>query len=325
MKFRTEIKIEPLEPKIDYSDSLLLLGSCFADEMLQRLRQLKFRAAGNFSGPLFNPSSIAATLRRTQDSSPALFTELHRSAEGEWFHFMANTLISDADPEKVLARYNAAIDNTRRQLRDARHLIVTFGTAWVYRLRSTGEVVTNCHRQPQSIFLRERLSVEEIVEEWSSLIENQLRDKNIILTVSPIRHLSDGLGGNALSKATLRVAAAELEQRFENVRYFPSFEIMTDDLRDYRFYKEDMVHPTAQAVDYIWEQFSAAAFTPHTLQLIAEVGKVIATLSHRPLHPDSEACKRLCATTAKKAEELSQRSGIDFSEEIERLNRASYH
>ncbi len=324
MKFRTEIKIEPLEHKPDYNDHLLLLGSCFADEMLRRLQQLKFHAGGNYTGPLFNPSSIAATLRRTTDTAPATADELRQSSSGEWFHFMANTLISDTDPQKVLSRYNTAADLTRQQLMKSRHLIVTFGTAWVYRLRSTGEVVTNCHRQPQSLFRRERLSAGEIVDEWSQLIGSQLADKQILLTVSPIRHLNDGLEGNSLSKATLRVAAAELEERFDNVRYFPSFEIMNDDLRDYRFYKEDMVHPSSQAVDYIWERFAACAFAPHTLRLMEQVAAITATLAHRPLHPDSEAYRNLCIATAKKAAELSQRSGIDFSQEIETLNRVIY-
>lgn len=153
MKFRTEINVVPLGLGLGYADTVLLFGSCFADEMRRRMQELKFRAEGNFTGPLFNPASVAALLRRAQDPAPATLAELRQDADGWWFHYDANTLLSGPDPAAVLGRYNDALDRLRRLLPAARCLVVTFGTAWVYRLKESGRVVANCHKQPQTLSL----------------------------------------------------------------------------------------------------------------------------------------------------------------------------
>ena len=320
MKFRTEITAEPLRTPIGYGDRLLLLGSCFAAEMARRLSAAKFRTACNPTGTLFNPASIAALVRRAASGTPPRADELHRSADGCRFHYGTGTLFDSPDPEAALNGIRDALALCGRELARCDRLVVTFGTAWVYVLRTTGEIVANCHRQPQSEFVRRRLTVQEIVDEWSELLEPTLRDKRIILTVSPIRHLADGLPGNAASKAVLRLAAEELAERFDRAEYFPAFELLTDDLRDYRFYAEDLVHPSAQAVEYVWEKFAATAFTAQTRERLAAVEEIVRTARHVPRRPDSDAYRALCRRTLERIAALEREAGIDFSEETARLS-----
>lgn len=324
MKFRTELKIAPFEHPIDYTDPVLLLGSCFAERMRDRMRALKFRASGNFCGPLFNPASVAAALQCAVAGRAVLSDELHLGADDCWFHYDTHTLLSDPDPERVLDSCNAGQEALRKALQEARHVVVTFGTAWVYRLRETGAVVANCHKQPAGLFCRERLTVAEIVAQWSALLEGPLAMRQIILTVSPVRHLGDGLEGNCLSKSTLRVACAELEERFANVHYFPAYELLVDDLRDYRFYADDLVHPSATAVEYVWERFSEAALSERAQRLLPEVERLTTICRHTPRHPDGEAWRGLCARTAAAMRELGKREGLDFSDEIARLGGCTY-
>ncbi|WP_304719744.1 GSCFA domain-containing protein [uncultured Alistipes sp.] len=320
MKFRTEINVAPLGLGLGYADTVLLFGSCFADEMRRRMQELKFRAEGNFTGPLFNPASVAALLRRAQDPAPATLAELRQDADGWWFHYDANTLLSGPDPAAVLGRYNDALDRLRRLLPAARCLVVTFGTAWVYRLKESGRIVANCHKQPQTLFDRTRLSVEEIAAEWSQLLAGPLADKEVVFTVSPVRHLGDGAEGNSLSKATLRVAVGELTERFGHAHYFPACELLADDLRDYRFYADDLVHPSPQAVGYIWEKFAGAALSDEAQALLPEVERLVAQSLHHPRRTDSDAWQELCRRTVGRMEALRRSAGIDFSQEIARLN-----
>lgn len=320
MKFRTELRVAPFERPIDPADPILALGSCFADELRTRLAEAKFRVSGNFAGPLFNPESIAAAILRAVDGTPYTADELLCDADGFRLSLDTATRFDDPDPARVVDRCDRAREELHDALAAARHLVVTFGTAWVYRLRETGAVAANCHRLPADRFRRERLSVSEIVERWSALIEGPLRGRQLILTVSPIRHLGDGLEANALSKAVLRVAAAELAERHPAaVRYFPAFELLTDDLRDYRFYADDLAHPSAAAVDYIFERFAEAAFTPAARARLDTVRRLVAFCRHTPRRAGSEADRRACAETLAELERLQRTDGIDFTDEIARL------
>jgi len=316
MKFRTEIQVAPLGLRLGYADRTLFFGSCFADEMCRRMQRLKFRAEGNPTGPLFNPASVAMLVRRAAEGVAATADELRQDADGWWFHYEANTLLSDPDRETTLRRFNDALDRLRTLLPEARCVVVTFGTAWVYRLRETGRIVANCHKRPQRLFDRGRLTVEEIVGEWSELLAGPLAGRGTVFTVSPVRHLGDGLEGNALSKATLRVAIAELTERFGHARYFPAYEIVTDDLRDYRFYADDLAHPSPQAVDYVWERFAEAALSEEARRLLPEVERLVNQCRHRPRRAGSEAWRELRLRTLGRMEELARSAGIDFSEEI---------
>lgn len=234
MKFRTEIRIAPLSVRIGYENRLLALGSCFAEHISGRLSGARFRITSNPSGILFNPLSLAATLESYAAQQEVVPEELG-CRNGLWFHYGFHGAFSDGSQKMALSKMNLARRAGASALREADRVILTFGTAWVYELRSTGEIVANCHRQPAALFRRRRLTVEEIVARYDDLQAGPLAGKQVILTVSPVRHLGDGLPDNFLSKATLRLAIDEIYRRHADSAYFPAYEILTDDLRDYRF------------------------------------------------------------------------------------------
>lgn len=315
MNFRTEIQIAPLRTQIDFESRLLALGSCFAEHIAAQLAQHKFRIAANPAGILFNPLSIAAALGTFATGQPVTAAELHHH-EGLWHHFGFHGSFSATDAGEALAGMNAARQEGAAALHEADTLLLTFGTAWVYE--HDGEVVANCHKQPAGQFARRRLTVAEIVDTYTPLFSGALRDKHIILTVSPVRHLGDGLAGNAVSKAVLRLAAEELAATHEQIDYFPAYEILTDDLRDYRFYADDLVHPAPVAIGYVWEKFAQAALTPGARGLLSRIAEITAAAAHRPLHPGSESHKAFCRKQLELIDALPQ---VDFRTEREYFRR----
>ena len=313
MKFRTEIDVKPFGKRFGYHSRIFAVGSCFAGNMAARMAAAKFSVMANPLGIMFNPVSVADTIERCAAGRHVDAAELHEGAEG-WFHYGFHGSFSRADSDMAAAEMNAAIDAGHEALAEADTVIVTFGTAYVFRLADGGAAVANCHKQPAEMFRRERLSAGEIVDRWSRLIENELHGKHIILTVSPVRHLADGLDGNMLSKSILRVAAAGLAERYADADYFPSYEILCDELRDYRFYADDMVHPSAAAVEYIWEKFVRTAITPEAQSMLGEVEAVVAASHHRPLHPDTEAHRAFCR---RQLEAVGRLKDVDLSAERE--------
>ncbi len=315
MKFRTEIEIAPLNPRIGYRHRLLAVGSCFAQHIAGKLADAKFDIETNPTGILFNPLSIAEALRNYRDCKPVDASELHYDGE-QWFHYDFHGSFSDADAAQALKRMNTGRAIGAAAFRQADFVLLTFGTAWVYERQ--GRPVANCHRQPASEFIRRRLSVEEIVAAFDESFRTRpdetdsIDKKQIILTVSPVRHLGDGLEGNALSKAVLRMAAAELAERHPNVHYFPAYEIVMDDLRDYRFYADDLVHPAPQAIEYIWEKFAAAALDDQARRLLPEVEAIVTAARHRPRNPQGRAHADFCRRCMERIAALPQ---IDFSAE----------
>lgn len=311
MKFRTEIEPFSLGTDIDYTSRMLALGSCFAELIPTRLARAKFRIEANPTGVLFNPRSIASTLGRLLRAEAVRREELRRSADGLWFHYGFHGSFSRTEADEALEAMNEAVRRGAEALRGADTLLLTFGTAWVYD--QGGETVANCHRQPASEFVRRRLTVDEAVEPLARLLERELADKRVIVSVSPVRHTGDGLAGNSLSKATLRLAAEALAERFpERVRYFPAFEIVTDDLRDYRFYADDLVHPSTQAVEYVWEHFVRAALSERAQRQLPEVERIVRAAEHRMQHPRSEACRDFCRRQLAAIEALRE---VDFTAE----------
>lgn len=309
MKFRTEIDIAPLHTRISYENRTLALGSCFAEQIGARLARAKFRVTVNPTGILFNPLSIVAALHSYR--TPVCREELHCDG-GRWFHLGFHGDFAAPTADEALQRMNAARRAGAGALDAADRVVLTLGTAWIYE--RGGEVVANCHRQPAAQFMRRRLTVEEVTEALAAAIEGPLAGREIILTVSPVRHLGDGLAGNAASKATLRLAAEQLTERYASVSYFPAYEILTDDLRDYRFYADDLVHPSPQAVAYIWEKFSAAALTPAAQNLLPEVEAIAAAAAHRPRDPHSAAHRDFCR---RMLERIAALPGMDFHAEAE--------
>ena len=298
MQFQTHIQIRPFEQKIDHSQPILSLGSCFADNIAKLLQRAKFNTTAAPTGILFNPESIARAIERfdrarEDKSSLPTIEELHQ-ANGVWYNYDFHSSLSHIDANVALAQMNDAVMRGAEALAEAKVVIITFGTAFVYRLNESGDVVANCHKQPQRLFSREMLSAEDIVQRYNALLQGPLADKRVIFTLSPVRHLGDGLEQNSLSKATLRVAIAEIVAKNSNADYFPSYEIMMDELRDYRFYADDMAHPSTLAVEYIWERFTQTALSEATLDAIKRIEHIMAAAEHRPFNPESDAHRAFC-------------------------------
>lgn len=290
MKFSTIVEIPKSKWTIEIDDRLLLLGSCFADNIGERMKLSGMNALTNPFGTLYNPASVAETLNRLLDNRPFSSDEIEDFGTEGWGSWACHTLLSRPNKDEALQVLNERYGEAAEQLRAASVLVVTFGTAWVFRLTESGAVVANCHHAPAARFRRERMSVEEIVAIWSPLLERLQAVNpalNVLFTVSPIRHLRDGMHANQVSKATLLLAVERLTSQHTNTAYFPAYEIVLDELRDYRFFAEDMTHPSPQAVDYLWERFSDTYFDAETQASLARIAKVMKALEHRPLHPES--------------------------------------
>ncbi len=310
MKFRTEIEIPCAKEQLEYSSKILSVGSCFAQSIGGKLRESKFDVCVNPTGVLFNPTSIVSTLERFEECRTIEPTELE-SRQEEYFHFDFHSSFNTSSPEKSMQMINSAVELGYKALQQCDTLIITLGTAWIYRLKESGKTVANCHKEPASRFERRAMSTEEITNIFSKFIE-RYPSKQFIFSVSPIRHLSDGLAENSLSKATLRVAIDQLEQKFENVAYFPAYEILLDDLRDYRFYADDMLHPSPKAIEYIWSKFCQSYISTSAQKTMERVAAIIRAAAHRPFNSTSEAHREFCR---KQLELIKELESINFSEE----------
>ena len=293
MKFRTEIEVKPFDQKIDHSHNIFSIGSCFAEEMASTLHEGNFNVESNPTGVLFNPASIHSALHRFAECKSITNSDLHH-ANDTWFSYDFHSQFNGCDSDDVQRNINRAIERGHKSLTAADWVVITFGTAWVYTLNESGAIVANCQKQPASNFTRRRLAIEEIVAMYEELMHGILADKQVIFTVSPVRHLGDGADENFLSKSILKVAVAEVVERFDNAHYFPSYEILNDDLRDYRFYADDLVHPSRQAVEYISEKFLAATLSKQALELLPKIAKIKSAVSHRPRNKSSEEYLRFC-------------------------------
>ena len=309
MKFRTEIEIAPHAEGLEHDAKIFALGSCFAENISERLAKAKFSVTTNPFGVLFNPLSIADAIERLDDTRAFAVCDIKAGREN-FFSFDAHSSLDGKTQTEAFANLNRAVAQGGKALHESDWVILTFGTAWIYE--KEGRVVANCHKQPASQFSRRRLSVAEIVERYDALFEGVLRDKKVILTVSPVRHMGDGLQENSVSKAILRLAVEELVAKYENAHYFPSYEILIDDLRDYRFYGNDLVHPSEMAVDYIAEKFFEAALSDDAQQLMARIGKVVQAANHRPANPHSDKYRSFCQGQLQTIESIH---GVDLSKE----------
>lgn len=321
MDFRTKVELPVRLPSVGHKKPILLMGSCFAENIGRLLAESKFDVDINPFGILYNPLSVAKTLRDMLQGREYKAGDLFFYND-RWHSPMHHGSFSDASPDAVLERVNGRLRRSRDYLRKADWLMLTWGTAYVYEEKETGAVVSNCHKRPERLFRRRLLAAEETAEEYLELI-TMLRELNprlkILFTVSPIRHARDGMHANQISKATLLLAADRLQQRLpEQVFYFPSYEIMMDELRDYRFYADDMLHPSPLAVRYLWECFAETFFSSATKQIIAAVEEIRRDLEHRPFHPGSEAYQRFLGQIVLKIERLNGKYPyLDFRKETE--------
>ena len=306
MLFRTETEISPLEHRIVYGDALLFLGSCFADEVGGICRGLGFNALVNPFGVLYNPVSIAQSLKRLHKGIPFTHDEVIKVGGEYYCTFSHNTDFWCPSENDLLEKVNAHLAKAHEHFVNSKWVIISLGTSWVFREKTSNQVVSNCHKLPSAQFERVFLSVQESASLLSSLLRD-FSDKQFIFTVSPLRHLKDGLHGNQLSKSTLLLAVDQVCKQHENAQYFPAYEILLDELRDYRFYKEDMVHPSDQAVRYIWEKFVDFAIHPSEKPAMQAVEELKQMLHHQPLFPESEAYRKFETQRQQKTEELAER------------------
>lgn len=309
MELRTKVEVSPNSSAICHSDKLMLLGSCFAENIGKLLLDNKFQCDVNPFGILYNPLSIAEAVRELAVQKRYTPDDLHH-AEGYWFSLMHHSSFNSSDADKCLQAINERIEKGADQLSQTGWLLFTWGTAWVYTWKEDGQIVGNCHKLPERMFTRRMLEVDEIVHEYSLLL-NRLHERNpklnVLFTVSPVRHAKDGMHGNQLSKAVLLLAIDKLCATLPFCHYFPSYEIMMDELRDYRFYADDMLHPSQLAVNYIWERFSETFFTDDTRSFIRQWEEVKKGLAHRPFNPESENYRMFLSQILLKLERLKEK------------------
>ena len=289
MNFRTPLPLEKSPIEISHESPLLCVGSCFATNMGQKLETAKFSTFINPFGISYNPVSIAECLSYLIDNQ--LFTAENIFQQGElWHSFSHHGHFSKMSETETLEGINARLTSARYFFKTTQKIIITLGSANVFMYEKTGKIVANCHKVPNQEFEKKRLSVNEIVGDLENILtclKNKNPDLEVILSVSPIRHLREGIVENQRSKATLILATEQLCKRLDFVHYFPAYEIMMDDLRDYRFYETDMTHPTPQAVDYIWDIFQNTYFSEKTQTLTQRIERIVTASKHRPFHTQS--------------------------------------
>lgn len=310
MKFRTEIIIPKSDFHISHQQNLFSLGSCFSDHIGNKLKENKFRIMSNPFGVLYNPFSVSKAIERLYQNK--IFTAQELVYHNQLFQsFMHHGSFSSPSKKECLDQINDKFKQAARLIQHTDIFLITFGTAYVFRLKQSGEIVANCHKFPADTFIRQRISVTDIVDEWSKVIEHALISNpqiKFIFTVSPIRHWKDGAHENQISKSILHLAIDQLITQFSNnCFYFPAFEIVLDELRDYRFFDNDMMHPAPIAVDYVWKKFGETYFNVQTNDIIHEWQKINRSLNHKPFNTATEQYNVFLKQTKKQIKQLHQR------------------
>jgi len=306
MDFFLPFEIKRFPFKINYQDSILFSGSCFSGEISNRLAALKFNVLQNPNGILYDPLSIATSIFSYIENKPFAENNLFQ-LNHFWHSWQHPSVFSGVDKMEVLERINSSQISAHNFLKHASVLVLTFGTAFNYFLKNENKSVANCHKAPADFFEKRLLTIEEMTDEMKKLF-TALQIFNpalkIILTVSPVKHIKDGIAENNRSKARLIEMTHSLVESQKNVFYFPSFEIVSDILRDYRFYKKDLVHPNETAIDFVFEKFSDSFFANSTKEIVSEIKKVIASVRHKPIFKDSEGHKKFINLQLKNIEKL---------------------
>ena len=290
MKFTTPVELNPYSFNIEHKHNILCIGSCFASHISKFLEQLHFRVHSNPRGILYNPISICETIQDLLSPEEFNIKDL-QFRDDLWHSFDHHGDYSHPNQKQSLENIQFAKTQASAFLQKTDYIIITLGTAHVFKLKENSKVVANCHKFPQELFTRELLHRKTIVTECNKMIEAvaEIRpDVKWIFTVSPVRHKRDGMIQNQQSKASLILSIEQIIKQNENAYYFPAYEIMMDELRNYRFYKEDMIHPSQQAIDFILAKFASMVFTEKTKTLNQQIEKINRGLAHRPIHKDSK-------------------------------------
>lgn len=309
MKLQTNISIEKqADNLINYHSKILLLGSCFSENIGAKLSYFKFQSNQNPFGILFHPKAIENLISRAVHEESYTESDLTFNNE-RWHCFDVHSSLSATDKKELLTNLNTALIDTKKQLEEATHVLITLGTSWVYKLIDTAIIVANCHKVPQKKFSKELLSVAEVSQSLAdsiSLIKTINAKASITFTVSPVRHLKDGFTENTRSKAHLIAGVHAVVHPIKNILYFPAYEIIMDELREYRFYNEDMVHPNKIAINYIWEKFIATWFSKESRNTMQEIEVIQKGIAHRPFNENSEQHQRFLRNLELKKKVLTQ-------------------
>ena len=319
MNFRTEFLIPQSKHKIALGNQVVTLGSCFSEVVGSHLKANKLQVSANALGTMFNPLSIfkVLTLALTKQQPDQ---RLYLQEDELWFHYDFHSSMVGTSQEDLAQKLAVALNTLRENLQTADFLIITFGTAFVHQLNSLPVFVANCHKQPSHLFAKDLLSVKDVCKAFGALhrlmAQTQLKAK-IVLTVSPVRHTREGIPQNQVSKSILRAACHYLVTDYQDIEYFPSYEIMVDDLRDYRFYEADLIHPSKLAESYIFDKFSATYFDEQFKDFVEDWQGISKALAHRPFNPQTEAHQKFLKKILSELERLSQK--VELSTEIEDL------
>lgn len=310
MEFRTQFPIKSIEPELEYSSRIFLTGSCFVENIGEKLDYYKVRNLRNPFGILYHPAAIEKLITKSINEEEYTTEDIFFYNE-RWHCFDAHSALSEPSENLLLNNLNENLHQTKEYLKEATHIVLTFGTSWIYRSSKSNELVANCHKLPQENFSKELTGVQDLENIFRRIISSIRRindSAGIIFTVSPVRHIKDGVVENQRSKASLILALYNVIEGVDLLNYFPAYEIMHDDLRDYRFYGKDMLHPTPVAVDYIWQKFVGAGFSTESITFLKEIEAVQKSLTHKAFNPNSEAHQKFEISLNRKIEVLKKKA-----------------
>jgi len=320
LTFRSEVFPDFFPEKISYNSKSIFIGSCFTEHIGKKMDNLKFPVLINPFGVIYNPASVSKSLEIMLN--PYIFEEKHLMLFNEkWISLLHHGRFSDINSGEVLKVINSEIALAGEYLKQSAVIFITFGTAWVYKHKKTNQVVANCHKIPSSEFEHYLLTVSDIVETYGSLLtdlKNKFAHLKVVFTVSPVRHWKDGATNNQISKSILFVALHELMTQFDFVSYFPSYEIIMDDLRDYRFYADDLFHPNQLGIEYVWEKFKTCYLDTQALNLAEKVDKILKAIAHKPFYPKTKAYLNFLDGNILAIKQLiSKYPGLNLKDEIQ--------
>lgn len=319
--FRTELTIAASQEKITLKNPILTIGSCFADAMGSRLKNFKFQTLVNPFGTVYNPISLHELLQRSVHKQ-ALPANSFLQRDEVYYNYNLHSSFSSTQKEALTRQVQTTLESILDFLKKTDVLMITYGTAWVYERKDTGEMVNNCHKQPSALFMKRLLTQQEIVDSFRTLrsvLQDIRPNLRIILTLSPVRHIKDTLELNSVSKALLRSSCYQLSTEFSNVEYFPAYELLMDDLRDYRFYTSDMLHPSEEAEEYIWQKFTHTYFDEKTLAFLKRWADLTLGIQHKAFHPQSAAHQTFLKKLRESLVELKEL--VDVEEELQILEK----
>jgi len=318
MNFLTPVNIPEYSFSVHHQQQVLLLGSCFSENIGQKLKESKFQTTINPFGIIYNPISITNALKHIIEGRCYTKNELY-NYNGKWLSWDHHGKFSSSSEEITLHQINDSLTKAQETFNKTETVFITLGSAWVYEFIETNKLVANCHKLPSPSFTKRLLEVNEIVTSFSKIIEQHPGVK-FIFTVSPVRHIKDGLSENNISKGVLHSAIHKLGQQFSNCFYFPAYEIVVDELRDYRFYKEDMVHPNQQAINYVWEKLKPSIFNEETVAMISKIEKLNNAINHKPFDFKSEQHQTFIKSQVKIMEQMEEQYNyLNFEQEKKRL------